>query len=86
MNSGCYDGCVYCLRTDNGSVHWSLQLSPEPVKSSACVDPASGAMWVGSHDQHLYSIDVEVYPVIQHVYINHQFRGQKSHAQVRYIC
>ena len=55
---GCYDGCVYCLKSDNGGIGWRIQLSSEPVKSSACVDEAMA--WVGSHDHHLYGIDVKV--------------------------
>ena len=48
------------MKTGSGEIHWSLQLSPEPVKSSPCVDVTSGIMWVGSHDHHLYAVDVEV--------------------------
>lgn len=57
---GCYDGTIYIQRSDNGIIHWTLKLSSEPVKSSACVDSTTGLVWVGSHDRHLYSIDVEV--------------------------
>lgn len=32
----------------------------EPIKSSPVLDPTTGLLWVGSHDQHLYALDVEV--------------------------
>ena len=56
--TGCYDGCVYCLKSDSGRICWRLRLSSEPVKSSACIDEAMA--WIGSHDHYLYGIDVKV--------------------------
>ncbi|KAL5486532.1 hypothetical protein EMCRGX_G019026 [Ephydatia muelleri] len=56
---GCYDGCFYVLNRHDGDIHWCFQVpGREPVKSSPAVDPAKGWVWFGSHDQHLYCLDV----------------------------
>ena len=58
---GCYDGNLYVLDAQSGSLYWKCQLSKEqPIKSSPCVDMATGLIWCGSHDQHLYALNVEV--------------------------
>ena len=65
FTAGCYNGCVYTMLASTGSIHWcysSVQQGGEvePIKSSPVCDPSSGLVWVGSHDQHLYALDVEV--------------------------
>ena len=58
---GCYDGCLYVLNRHDGDIHWCFQVpSRDPVKSSPAVDPDKGWVWFGSHDQHLYCLDVLV--------------------------
>ena len=61
---GCYNGCVYVLGSESGSVEWCFQTdgmsSGEPVKSSPVVSASNGWVWFGSHDKHVYSIDVYV--------------------------
>ncbi len=34
--------------------------NPLPIKSSPCVDPVSGHLWFGSHNQHMHAIDIQV--------------------------
>ena len=60
--SGCYDGCLYVLRTDNGEIHWRFQAggSEHPIKCSPSTDPQTGDVWFGSHDHHLYAVDIYV--------------------------
>ena len=60
LSSGCYDGCVYALCADSGEVHSCYHISQDPIKSSPCVDPTTGLVWVGSHDQHIYAISLQV--------------------------
>jgi len=63
-SSGCYDGCLYVLKARGGQIHW--RFSPlvtkevRPVKSSPCVDEQTGWIWFGSHDEHLYALDIQV--------------------------
>ena len=59
---GCYDGCVYTLECDSGATHWCVKPggSSEPIKSSPCVDPITGLVWVGSHDHHIYALNIYV--------------------------
>ena len=66
LTTGCYNGCVYTMLANTGSIHWCCSLAHdndnevEPVKSSPVCDPSSGLVWVGSHDQHMYALNVEV--------------------------
>ena len=60
LSSGCYDGCVYALCADSGEVHSCYHIGQDPIKSSPCVDPTTGLVWVGSHDQHIYAISLQV--------------------------
>ncbi len=60
---GCYDGYLYTLRADTGSIHWSFAAPGSrdyPIKSSPCVDPHTSWVWFGSHDHHLYAVDIYV--------------------------
>lgn len=56
---GCYDGVVYVVKTHNGKIWWEFQ-TDSAVKSSPTVDSQSGLVFVGSHDQHIYGLDVVV--------------------------
>ena len=58
--AGCYDGYLYVLEALTGIIHWALSVSNEPIKSSPSVDPTTALVWFGSHDHHLYSVDIEV--------------------------
>ncbi|XP_068720110.1 beta-alanine-activating enzyme-like isoform X2 [Montipora capricornis] len=54
---GCYDGKVYVFNRCTGETHWTFQTGAA-VKSSPCIDPQTGVAWCGSHDQHVYGLDV----------------------------
>ncbi|EDO44475.1 predicted protein, partial [Nematostella vectensis] len=54
---GCYDGKIYIINRFSGVIGWTYQ-THAPVKSSPCVDPTTGLVWVGSHDHHLYALDI----------------------------
>ncbi|KAM6075668.1 beta-alanine-activating enzyme isoform 2-T2 [Chlamydotis macqueenii] len=54
---GCYDGLVYVLQSSGGEIHWTF-VTEDTVKSSAVVDPSSGLVYIGSHDQHVYALDI----------------------------
>ncbi|XP_034628164.1 beta-alanine-activating enzyme isoform X7 [Trachemys scripta elegans] len=54
---GCYNGFVYVLRSDNGEIH-CIFTAEDAVKSSAVVHPSTGLVYVGSHDQHIYALDI----------------------------
>ena len=54
---GCYDGKVYVFDRETGSEVWTFQTGAA-VKSSPCVDPQTSLAWMGSHDHHLYALDV----------------------------
>lgn len=58
-DTGCYDGLVYVLQSSDGETHWAF-VTEDTVKSSAVVDPSSGLVYIGSHDQHLYALDIYV--------------------------
>ena len=60
LSSGCYDGCVYAMCADSGEVHFCYHVSQDPIKSSPCVDPTTGLVWVGSHDHHIHAISLQV--------------------------
>lgn len=50
---------MYCLNTTNGDVWWEFQTGGE-VKSSPVLDINTGLVIFGSHDQHVYALNVEV--------------------------
>uniref|UniRef100_A0A8C3IMG4 Beta-alanine-activating enzyme n=1 Tax=Chrysemys picta bellii TaxID=8478 RepID=A0A8C3IMG4_CHRPI len=54
---GCYNGFVYVLRSDNGEIH-CIFTAEDAVKSSAVVHPSTGLVYIGSHDQHIYALDI----------------------------
>jgi len=56
---GCYNGVVYVLERSTGAICWSFQ-TDSAVKSSACVNPHNGDVYIGSHDQHLYAFNMQV--------------------------
>ena len=55
---GCYDGKVYVFNRFTGDTHWTFQ-TDATVKSSPCIDSQTGLAWVGSHDHHLYGLDIK---------------------------
>ncbi|XP_075400395.1 beta-alanine-activating enzyme isoform X2 [Tenrec ecaudatus] len=56
---GCYNGLVYVLRSDSGVRHWIFP-TQDTIKSSAAMDPVTGLLYIGSHDQHAYALDIYV--------------------------
>ena len=62
--SGCYDGCLYSLYSSTGGIHWCFATkgssTQEPIKSSPLPHPRTGFIWFGSHDQHLYAVNIHV--------------------------
>ena len=58
---------MYTLDRHDGAVVWTFQTGG-PVKSSPCVDPSSGFVWVGSHDHHLHVIDVYLRVCVSSIY------------------
>lgn len=57
LDLGCYDGKLYVFDRFTGETLWTYETGAA-VKSSPCVDPQTGVAWVGSHDHHLYALDV----------------------------
>ena len=55
---GTYSGRVWVLEREGGEVHWSCSTGCEPVKSSPCVDPSTGLVWVGTHSHTLIALEV----------------------------
>ncbi|XP_012666193.1 acyl-CoA synthetase family member 4 [Otolemur garnettii] len=53
----CYDGLVYVLKSNTGENYWRFT-TEDAVKSSATVDPTTGLLYIGSHDQHAYALDI----------------------------
>ena len=62
ITTGCYDGNLYVLDSKTGEVHWSFGScdSGQPIKCSPCVDPLTGHVWFGSHNHHMYAVDIYV--------------------------
>ena len=56
---GCYDGGVYTLSRATGETIW-IYKTKSAVKSSPAVDPRTGWIYIGSHDHHFYSLDIQV--------------------------
>lgn len=50
---------MYVLQIVDGEIHWAFA-TEDTVKSSAVVDPSSGLVYIGSHDQHVYALDIYV--------------------------
>ncbi|XP_064440606.1 beta-alanine-activating enzyme isoform X4 [Mirounga angustirostris] len=57
---GCYNGLVYVLRSNSGEKYWMFP-TEDAVKSSATMDPTTGLLYIGSHDQHAYALDIYVW-------------------------
>ena len=70
--SGCYDGHVYILDAHTGDIYWQYQTGSE-VKSSPTVDMATGFVYVGSHSQHVYALNIKV---CETLYILETFFGR----------
>ncbi|XP_010857961.1 PREDICTED: acyl-CoA synthetase family member 4 isoform X3 [Bison bison bison] len=56
---GCYNGLVYVLKSNSGEKYWMFS-TEDAVKSSATMDPTTGLLYIGSHDQHAYALDIYV--------------------------
>ncbi|XP_072920716.1 beta-alanine-activating enzyme isoform X3 [Hemitrygon akajei] len=54
---GCYDGSIYVLRRIDGETYWTF-CTQNSVKSSPIVDPDVGLVFIGSHDHHVYALDI----------------------------
>ncbi|XP_041054843.1 beta-alanine-activating enzyme isoform X1 [Carcharodon carcharias] len=54
---GCYDGSISVLRENDGETHW-IFWTGNSVKSSPVMDPDLGLVFVGSHDQNIYALDI----------------------------
>ncbi|KAI8926396.1 quinon protein alcohol dehydrogenase-like superfamily [Entophlyctis helioformis] len=54
--TGCYDGVVYGLSLDDGSVTKTFATGDQ-IKSSPALDSQSRYVLVGSHDRHVYAVD-----------------------------
>ncbi|XP_045387624.1 beta-alanine-activating enzyme isoform X3 [Lemur catta] len=55
--NSCYDGLVYVLKSSTGEKYW-IFTTEDAVKSSATMDPTTGLLYIGSHDQHAYALDI----------------------------
>ncbi|XP_023047992.1 beta-alanine-activating enzyme isoform X2 [Piliocolobus tephrosceles] len=56
-DTGCYNGLVYVLKSNSGEKYWMFTTG-DAVKSSATMDPTTGLIYIGSHDQHAYALDI----------------------------
>ncbi|XP_009205312.2 beta-alanine-activating enzyme isoform X2 [Papio anubis] len=56
-DTGCYNGLVYVLKSNSGEKYWMFTTG-DAVKSSAAMDPTTGLIYIGSHDQHAYALDI----------------------------
>ncbi|XP_043546375.1 beta-alanine-activating enzyme isoform X1 [Chiloscyllium plagiosum] len=54
---GCYDGSICVLRVSDGQTYW-IFWTEDSVKSSPIMDPDLGLIFVGSHDHHIYALDI----------------------------
>ncbi|GCB60124.1 beta-alanine-activating enzyme [Scyliorhinus torazame] len=54
---GCYDGSICVLRKNDGETYW-IFWTGNSVKSSPVMDPDLGLVFVGSHDQYVYALDI----------------------------
>ena len=61
--TGCYDSYIYVLKVSTGEIHWKFKTG-DVVKCSPVMDPLTSLIWVGSHDDCIYSLDVKVIIVI----------------------
>ena len=57
--TGAYDHNIYVYEASTGFQHWKYTTGDQ-VKDSACVNPVSGLIYVGSHDHNVYCIDIQV--------------------------
>jgi acyl-CoA synthetase len=47
---------VYVLKSNSGEKYWVFT-TEDAVKSSPTMDPATGLVFIGSHDHHVYALD-----------------------------
>lgn len=57
--SGCYDSYIYTLNASTGEIFWKYQTG-DAVKSSPCLEPVTGSVYIGSHDHCVYALQVQV--------------------------
>jgi outer membrane protein assembly factor BamB len=50
---------LYVLKSNSGEKYWVFT-TEDAVKSSPTVDPTTGLVFVGSHDHHVYALDIYV--------------------------
>ena len=72
---GCYNGLVYVLKSNSGEKYWTFT-TEDAVKSSPAVDPTTGLIYVGSHDQHAYALDI--YVRIHFITVYHKHRNGRD--------
>jgi hypothetical protein len=56
---GSYDRMIYVLSVKDGSVHWRIETG-DVVKSSPTLDLDTGFIFIGSHDKHVYCLNIQV--------------------------
>ena len=56
---GCYDGFIYSLDCDTGNIWWKYQTGSQ-VKCCPTVDEHTGLVYIGSHNQSVYCLDIQV--------------------------
>ncbi|KAI8824351.1 uncharacterized protein EV422DRAFT_504362 [Fimicolochytrium jonesii] len=54
---GCYDGKIYAMSTETGEIMATFTTGAE-VKCSPIVEQETNYIWVGSHDHHLYCLEL----------------------------
>ena len=57
--AGAYDHNVYIYDAESGAQYWTYTTEGQ-VKDTACVHPTNGRVYVGSHDQTVYCLDIQV--------------------------
>lgn len=62
--TGCYDGVIYVMDVSTGDLVWSFTTNGQ-VKCSPVADEKSSLILIGSHDQNLYALSIEVSTGIQ---------------------
>lgn len=56
---GSYDKHVYVIEIESGQLYWKVATG-DVVKSSPNLDLITGYVYIGSHDQHVYCLDIQV--------------------------
>ena len=72
---GCFNGLIYVLKSNSGGKYRTFT-TEDAVKSSPAVDPTTGLIYVGSHDQHAYALDI--YVRIHFITVYHKHRNGRD--------